>query len=103
MTPASVVEEVFLGSCRDRRHRALRSRSLLPPAVLAALCTGPLSAAAAELFLPGKDDRPPGRVEDYQRQSFPCDDPVQHLTLTPASLDTLRSRVPITSGRSFGR
>lgn len=58
-------------------------RSLLPLAVLTAALPALLSAAAGEVFVPGKDDeRPPGRGEDYRRQAFPCDDPTQDLLLT---------------------
>lgn len=39
--------------------------------------------AAGEHFVPGKDDRPAGRPQDYQRQVFPCDDPRQTLLLEP--------------------
>jgi hypothetical protein len=66
-------------------------------AVLAAVFSAPLPAVAADLYAPGKDDRPAGRPGVYFRQSFPCDDPVQHLSLSAAERDTLTGT---TSGQS---
>jgi len=41
------------------------------------------TAAAADLFVGSKSDRPDGEAGPYQRQTFPCDDPRQDLPLEP--------------------
>lgn len=67
-------------------------------AVLTATLFASSSAAAADLFVPGKDDRPPGRAEDYTRQPVPCGDPVQELVLLPGTSQVFADT---TSGESL--
>lgn len=65
------------------------TRSLWPLAVAAMLLGASSSAAAVDLFLPGKDDRPAGLASDYRSGDVPCDQPVLEILLSPAQADTL--------------